>query len=58
MAIKGTRSTSYNSDLEKNEPPFKDETATIGYPDSAHEEVEEMDEGHLDDLARQYVSIR
>lgn len=36
----------------------KNETGSIGYPDSAHEEVEAMDQGHIDDLARQQVSFQ
>ncbi|CZR62449.1 related to multidrug resistant protein [Phialocephala subalpina] len=48
-----TESTTYNSDLEKAEPRLVAEGA-VGEPDSDHEEVEQMDEGHLDDLVRQY----
>jgi hypothetical protein len=29
----------------------------IGEPDSDHEEVEGLDEGHLDDLVRQHVGL-
>jgi len=51
-----TESTAYHSDLEKAEPRMVDEGA-VGDPDSDHEEVEQMDFGHLDDLARQRVRI-
>jgi hypothetical protein len=51
-----TESTAYNSDVEKAEPG-KIEEGAIGEPDSDHDEVEQMDEGHLDDLERQRVSI-
>lgn len=50
-----TESTSYQSDLEKAEPKYINEGA-VGEPDSDHDEVEQMDEGHLDDLTRQRVS--
>ena len=41
---------------EKVEPGLLAEGA-YGEPDSDHEQVEQMDEGHLDDLARQHVSF-
>ncbi|KAF4628097.1 hypothetical protein G7Y89_g10054 [Cudoniella acicularis] len=50
-----TESTAYNSDPDKAEGGIMAEGA-IGEPDSDHEEVEEMDEGHLDDLTT--ASIR
>jgi hypothetical protein len=50
-----TESTAYNSDIEKAEPR-KIEEGALGEPDSDHDEVEQMDEGHLDDLARERVS--
>lgn len=50
-----TESTSYQSDAEKAEEQPKAEGAT-GYPDTEHDNVEEMDQGHLSDLARQHVS--
>ena len=50
-----TESTSYESDIEKAGEQTTAEGA-IGYPDPGHEEVEQMNEGHLDDLARQQVS--
>jgi hypothetical protein len=50
--LDGTEST---ANSEKIGPGMLAETA-YGEPDSDHEEVEQMDEGHLDDLARQQVS--
>ncbi|KAE8443808.1 hypothetical protein EG329_001315 [Mollisiaceae sp. DMI_Dod_QoI] len=50
----GTESTADNSDLEKAEPRLVAEGAT-GEPDEDHEEVEQMDEGHMDDLIRQHT---
>jgi hypothetical protein len=52
--VANTESTSYQSDVEKAEPTTVE--GATGYPDSDHEEVEQMDRGHLDDLARQHVS--
>jgi hypothetical protein len=49
-----TEST-YHSDIEKAESNAVDEGG-VGTPDPDHEEVEQMDAGHLDDLARQHVS--
>jgi hypothetical protein len=49
-------STVYQSDVEKAEPNLVKEGA-VGEPDSDHEEVEGLDEGHLDDLVRQHVSL-
>lgn len=49
-----TEST-YHSDIEKAESTTLEEGA-VGTPDLDHEEVEQMDTGHLDDLARQHVS--
>jgi hypothetical protein len=51
-----TESTACHSDSEKVEPKLVAEGA-YGEPDSDHEEVEQMDEGHVDDLARQHVSV-
>lgn len=51
-----TGSTAYLSDPEKAMPQKIDEGAN-GEPDLDHEEVEEMDEGHLDDLERKYVCL-
>lgn len=48
----GTGSTAYNSD---NEKAIHD--GTTGEPDIDHEEAEQMDQGHLDDLERERVSI-
>jgi hypothetical protein len=50
-----TESTVCPSDGEKIEPKLVEEGA-YGEPDSDHEEVEQMNEGHLDDLVRQHVS--
>jgi hypothetical protein len=36
----------------------ENETGSISYPDSAHEEVEAMDQGHIEDLAIQQVSFQ
>jgi hypothetical protein len=47
-------STVYQSDVA--EPNLVKEGA-VGEPDSDHEEVEGLDEGHLDDLVRQHVSL-
>ena len=47
--------TESTANSEKIEPALVAEGA-YGEPDSDHEEVEQMDEGHLDDLARQHVS--
>ena len=47
-------STASHSDVEKAELRNMEEGAT-GEPDSDHDEVEQMDEGHLDDLARHRV---
>ena len=49
-----TEST-YPSDIEKAEANTM-ESRAVGTPDLDHEEVEQMDEGHLDGLARQHVS--
>jgi len=49
-----TGSVDYRSDVEKAESHLVAEGAT-GEPDFEHEEVEGMDEGHLDDLVRQHV---
>ena len=49
-----TEST-YHSDIEKAESNTV-ELGTVGTPDIDHDEVEQMDEGHLDDLFRQHVS--
>lgn len=51
-----TESTAYLSEPEKAMPQKMDEGA-IGEPDLDHEEVEGMDEGHLDDLERRYVCV-
>ena len=46
------------SDLEKAEVPEKRRhDDSNGYPDSDHEEVEEMDVGHQADLAIQQVCL-
>lgn len=50
-----TEST-YPSDIEKAESNTLDEGA-IGTPDLDHDEVEQMDAGHLDDLIRQHVRL-
>jgi hypothetical protein len=50
--LDGTEST---ANSEKTEPGLLAEGA-YGEPDSDHEEVEQMDAGHLDDLARRQVS--
>jgi len=50
-----TESTAYNSDIEMVESR-KIRGGAIGEPDSDHDEVEQMDAGHLDDLERQRVS--
>jgi hypothetical protein len=47
-----TESTYYQSDNEKGI-----EEGAIGIPDLDHDEVEQMDAGHLDDLVRQHVSL-
>lgn len=48
----GTGSTAYQSDGEKEAPKgYRSE------PDIDHDDVEQMDEGHLDDLARERVSL-
>jgi hypothetical protein len=52
-----TESTACHSDSEKVESKLVAKGA-YGEPDSDHEEVEQMDEGHLDDLARQHVSFK
>ncbi|KAH6716781.1 major facilitator superfamily domain-containing protein [Leptodontidium sp. 2 PMI_412] len=51
----GTGSTAYNSDNEK-----AIHEGTTGEPDIDHEEAEQMDQGHLDDIERQRsrVSIK
>ena len=49
----GTEST-YHSDIEKVES--NTDHGAVGQPDPDHEDVEQMDAGHLDDLARQHVS--
>jgi hypothetical protein len=49
-------STVHQSDVEKAEPNLVKEGA-VGEPDSDHEEIEGLDEGHLDDLVRQHVSL-
>jgi hypothetical protein len=49
-------STVYQSDVEKAEPNLV-KGGAIGEPDSDHEEVEGLDEGHLDDLVRQHVGL-
>ena len=49
--------TASSSDLEKGEvPPKEDDDCPNGYPDTDHEEVEEMDQGHIVDLELQRVS--
>ena len=48
-----SESTEYPSDIEKAEPRRVE--GAVGEPDSDHDEVEQMDEGHLDDLVRQQV---
>ena len=50
-----TTATESTADSEKGEPGLVAEGA-YGEPDSDHEEAEQMDEGHVDDLARQHVS--
>jgi len=50
----GTDSTKNESDLEAR----KMEEGAIGEPDSDHDEVEQMDAGHMEDLERQYVSYQ
>jgi hypothetical protein len=50
-----TTATASPADREKVEPG-KALEGTYGEPDSDHEEVEVMDKGHLDDVARQLVS--
>jgi hypothetical protein len=50
--LDGTEST---ANSEKIEPGLLAEGA-YGEPDCDHKEVEQMDEGHLDDLVRQQVS--
>lgn len=51
-----TTATESTAGSEKVESGLVVEGAT-GEPDSDHEEIELMDEGHLDDLARQHVSL-
>ena len=50
----GTGSTVYHSDLEKE--ATKKSNGGSNDPDPDHDEVEQMDEGHLDDLYRQHVN--
>lgn len=54
-----TTSTVWNSDADADDNTMndtKDGTENEdGEPDLDHEEVEQMDEGHLDDLVRQHV---
>ena len=49
--------TDYERDVEKGEDAESVLVAegAVGEPDSDHDEVEQMDEGHLDDLVRQHV---
>ena len=47
--------SSYHSDTEKAEYNTIDQGA-IGIPDLAHDAVEQMDAGHVDDLARTHAS--
>jgi hypothetical protein len=49
-----TNSTVYQSDIGIGDPMTKVEGA-IGVPDADHDEVEQMDVGHMDDLALQGV---
>lgn len=49
-----TEST-YTSDIEKAES-IAVSGGAVRTPDPDYEEVEQMDAGHLEDLARQYVS--
>jgi hypothetical protein len=48
-----TESTAYYSDVDK--AGLRNIEGAVGEPDSDHDEVEQMDEGHLDDLARERV---
>lgn len=50
-----SESTVYASDTEAEERKRTSEGA-VGYPDSDHDEVEEMDRGHMEDVARERVS--
>lgn len=59
--VTDSTSTVWNSDADAdaddnmtNDPKGVDEYGN-GEPDLDHEEVEQMDEGHLDDLVRQHV---
>jgi hypothetical protein len=54
--LEPTTATASTADSEKVEAGKVAEGA-YGEPDSDHQEVEFMDEGHLDDLARQHVSV-
>ncbi len=53
--------TDYERDIEKGRDTDDDAVSqlvaegAVGEPDSDHEEIEGMDEGHLDDLVRQHV---
>ena len=47
--------STYHSDIEKVE--LNTDHGAMGEPDPDHEEVEQMDAGHLDDIARQHVSL-
>jgi hypothetical protein len=53
-----TESTAYQSDVDvdvEKAEGRKDGEGAIGEPDLDHEEVEQMDRGHLQDLERQHV---
>ncbi|PQE28963.1 major facilitator superfamily transporter protein [Rutstroemia sp. NJR-2017a BBW] len=56
--VGGSRTEStYQPDASRPSSKNHDnETGSIGYPDSAHEEVEAMDQGHIEDLARQQTT--
>lgn len=51
-----TESTIYQEKAEPNQDAEKMYEGATGDPDSDHEEIEQMDEGHLDDLVRRHVS--
>ena|SRR6266536_719494 len=53
-----TGSTAYQSDVDVEKTEHrKDGEGAIGEPDSDHEEVEQMDRWHLEDLERQHVGF-
>lgn len=54
---RGTTDTGSTLSLSENGRKIKEEVPFIGYPDLAHDEVEQMDRGHQEDITREHASI-